>query len=397
MWLAIGCQGTVDSLGSNATPEPPLSPLKRPASYPNAFATLLGKTQAEIDLKIQQTFDALFHGDPTTEAVYFPVGSDQALIRDILHDDVRTEGIGYAMMICVELDKRDEFDRLWRYADAVLRYHSGPEAGYFRSSCDTATSSEACLDPFGHQQILMALIFAHDRWGDSGIDYQSAAQRALHVLQNKVRDNGGVRDGITDMVDADTHLFTDVPLTSAAGVSRPSIEMPAFYDLWAQATADPFWSDAAASARTYLQAVDNPTTGLMPIRATFDGKPVIGSDTFAPEGYRTQLNMALDSIWSGQTWVVDENNRLLAFFVFQGMDTYGKSFTLDGSTVLDPLHEPSLVVMNGASALAATNPNRTQFVDAVWNLAVPTGDARYYTGILDLSVLLLLSGQYRVW
>lgn len=396
---AIGCHGTVDSLGSDAIQEAPLRPLTGPSSYPNAFASVLGKTQAEIDAKIQQTFDLLFHGDPATQAIYFPVGTDQALIRDILHDDVRTEGIGYAMMICVELDKRDEFDRLWAYAESALLYRSGAARGYFRSSCDAGGGTASCIDPFGHEQILMALIFAHDRWGsDSGVDYQKGALAALHVMRNKVRDNGGVIDGITDMIDPQAKLFYDVPLVSSANVSRPSIEMPAFYALWAQATGDGFWATAAASARTYLQSVDNPTTGLMPVRASFDGTPVSGSDTFEPEGYRTQLNMTLDHVWSGaEVWVVDESNRLLAFFASQGMDTYGKSYSLDGKTVLDTLHEPSLVVMNGASALAATNSNRAQFIDAVWNLALPTGDVRYYTGILDLSVLLVLSGQYRVY
>ena len=35
------------------------------------------------------------------------MGTDQAYIQDTLHGDMRTEGIGLAMMIAVELDKRD--------------------------------------------------------------------------------------------------------------------------------------------------------------------------------------------------------------------------------------------------------------------------------------------------
>jgi oligosaccharide reducing-end xylanase len=398
-WLVAACGTSVDSLGSNAVDEPRLLPLIGPSSYPNAFADVLGKTDAEISTKLSQTFEALFHGDPATQAIYFPVGSDQALIRDILHGDVRTEGIGYGMIICVELDKRTEFDALWTYAESELAYTSGPERGYFRSSCDIASGSSLCIDPFGHEQILMALMFAHGRWGStSGIDYETAARSVLHPIRSKVRDNGGIVHGITDMVDPTSKLFFDFPDVSAANVSRPAIEMPGYYELWGQATGDAFWSEAAQNARTYLAAVDHATTGLMPVRTDFAGTPIPGSDTFQPEGYRAQLNMALDHVWSGaQPWAVDESNRLLAFFFGQGLDIYGKAFTLDGATILDPLHEPSLVVMNGVSALIATDPNRAAFIDAVWNLPIPTTDGRYYTGILDLLALLILSGQYRVY
>ena len=36
-------------------------------------------------------------------------------------------------------------------------------------------------------------------------------------------------------------------------------------------------------------------------------------------------------------------------------------------------------------------------MNAVWEMSTPTGPARYYSGILHLTALLILSGQYRVW
>src|SRR5262249_15844943 len=142
-----------------------LRPLVRPPSYPNAFRELFGTSDTDINAKIASAYAQLFHGDPNTQAIYFPVGTDQAYIKDILHGDVRTEGIGYAMLISVELNKRDEFDRLWRYAQSTLKVMSGGGSGYFNSWCDmTAGTTMACLDPFGLQQFVMALLFAHDRW-----------------------------------------------------------------------------------------------------------------------------------------------------------------------------------------------------------------------------------------
>jgi oligosaccharide reducing-end xylanase len=108
--------------------------------------------------------------------------------------------------------------------------------------------------------------------------------------------------------------------------------------------------------------------------------------------------MVMDSIWSGgDPWADDEGDRLLRFFLSQGIDSYGASFTLDGATTLSPTHDLSLVAMNGVSALTASVPQRLAFVDAVWNAEIPTGFSRYYAGLLDLLALLTLGGQLRVW
>src|SRR5882724_9040281 len=73
------CRTTVDSLGIDRPTEAGgpavLRPLVGPASYPNAFRDVLGKSDAEIAAKIAMTFDQLFHGD-ATQAIYFPVGAD---------------------------------------------------------------------------------------------------------------------------------------------------------------------------------------------------------------------------------------------------------------------------------------------------------------------------------
>jgi oligosaccharide reducing-end xylanase len=391
-----GCGSTVDSLGYNGPSGIMLHSLTGPASYPNPFHDL-GKSDADITAKINAAFNQLFHGDASTQAIYFPVDTNQAQIQDILHGDTRTEGMGYGMIVAVELNKQDEFDRLWRYAKASLEFTSGPKKGYFRSSCDTESGTAACTDPFGMEQFVMALLFARDRWGTvADIDYGADAVALLDVMRHIEDRNGGVVDGVINVFDASTALAVDVPDVTAAGQTRPSIEMPGYYELWAQATGDPFWTRAAANARAQWKRTANPTTGLTPVRATFDGDPVAGFDTFQPESYRAQIHMVLDQIWFGrEPWEVAEANTLLGFFSGQGIDAYGTSYTLTGS-VLNNAHDPSLVAVNGLTATITTNTDRLSYVDRVWNLATPTGLPRYYSGILDLLALLVLSGQFRV-
>jgi oligosaccharide reducing-end xylanase len=397
-----GCSTTVDSLGYNdvghagraATPLRPLTPI----TCPNALRDVLGKSDAEISAKLAGTFNQLFHGNSDQTIYYAADTAGQAYIKDILHGDVRTEGIGWGMIIAVELNKRTEFDALWAYAKNKLEYTTGDaKAGYFLSSCDTSsTTTEPCIDTFGHEQFVMALIFAHDRWGSTGaIDYSTDAQNLLHVMRFKEDDNGGVVGGVTNSFDATTLLAFDVPV-SAATNTRTAVEMPAYYELWGAATGDSFWTQAAAAGRSFWKAAANTTTGMMPLRANLaDAKPVSGSDTFVPDVYRALLNLVLDRIWIGSDpWDVDEANRLLQFFNGQGMDSYGSSFSLDGTSVTNTWHDPSLVAVNGAIASIATMDQRQAFIDATWNLQLATGTPRYYSGILTLLSLLTLSGQY---
>jgi oligosaccharide reducing-end xylanase len=411
------CGSTVDRLGfdpakggeggtdGGTMPEPKLTPLVGPPEYPNLFRDLLGKTEQEITDKIDAAYQQLFTGDPNSEAIYYELDEANAEIRDIFHGgDVRTEGLAFAMLINVELAnvapdpaKRDVFDKLWRRAK-VANAATGANAGYFVSVCDEAGGSKSsCVDPFGYQQFTMALIFAHDLWGSDGaIDYEADALALLDVMLNKQTQNMGIVDDVLNTFDAETKLVFDVPNVSASGYTRPSVEMPAYYDLWGQATGNAFWGQAAAAGRAYLERVAHPATGLMPVRATFSGSPLSEWRAFMPEAYRAHLNVTLDHVWSGTTpWPTTQCDRLLGFFEAIGVDTYGGSYELDG-TPIDRMRENALIFANGIAAVPATRPGRTAFVQAVWDMGPPSGVLRYYAGMLDLLSLLTLSGRLRV-
>jgi oligosaccharide reducing-end xylanase len=397
------CTTTVDSLGYNRLSGADIHHLTPLASYPNAFRDLLGHSQADIDAKITMVFDQLFYGDANTQAIYFPL-TDDAYIKDTLHNDIRTEGVSLGMNIAVQLNRRNEFDRLWTYARSMQQIGPGSaNQGYYSSFCEDASGAAVtCVDPFGYQQFVTALLFANDRWGSNTgqFDYASEAAKLLNVMRLKQEDNGGIVDGVTDTFDATTRLAYDVPNVSVGRETRPAVEMPGYYALWREATGDPFWTKAATSARAYWQAAANPSTGLLPVRAAFDGTAVMSWNNFQPEGYRAQLNMVLDRIWAGGNgWEQQEADTLLQFFNPQGPTNVCKVYSLDG-TCVDSTHEPSLVVVNGITAAIASPtvaPVSSQFVDAVWNFQTPTGDGRYYAGVLELIGLMILGGEYVIW
>jgi len=413
--LALGCRKTVDSLGTNdvkdAAPRE-LLPLSGPTDYPNAFRDVLGKSADEINAKITNVFNTLFHGNPADQAIYFAIGDDQACIKDVYHNyEIRTEGMGLGMIIAVELNKQYEFDHLWRYSKENLMVKTGAARGYFNSHCDVkgqgSTDTRSCYDPFGLQQFAMALVLANARWGsgdetmDAGaMDYNADAWMLFDVMRNKQKENGGIVDRITDTFDTDTLLVFDEPDQYAYNYTSLPALLPAYYDMWAQATGDSYWTETAINARSFWQSVANADTGLLPEKAFFSGKGYHDWNMFGPEGYRTQLNMTLDKIWTGaDAWEEVEANLLLEFFggiLDSGANTYGVSYELNGAVIDDTAADAALISVNGVSALIATNSRRKAFIEAVWNLEIPTGDTRYYGGLLYLLSLLTLSGQLRV-
>ena len=127
----------------NPTPPMTLVPLVGPDTYQNPLHDLLMKSTVEIDTKISDTFTQLFHGDASTQAIYFTsdddasLADDEAYIEDILHEDVRTEGMGLGMLICVELGHRGGIRQaLDVHAKRQLRYATGSNTGYCSLYCD---------------------------------------------------------------------------------------------------------------------------------------------------------------------------------------------------------------------------------------------------------------------
>jgi len=92
----------------------------------------------------------------------------------------------------------------------------------------------------------------------------------------------------------------------------------------------------------------------------------------------------------------DLSNRIQAFFESQGISSYGNLYTLDGKD-LSPHHSTGLVATNATASLAATDGRAEAFVTALWSAPIPSGQQRYYDGMLYLLNFLHCSGQFRIW
>lgn len=387
--------------------------------YPNLFAKA-GYSQSQINDKLNTIWNQFFHGEQgfNGQSVYYqvPGHSDMAYIEAIGGGtadqypstvDVRTEGMGYAMMIALQLNHKQEFDALWNYAKTYMQFKDGPAKNFFvwHTQADGTTfPNDTGVAPDGDQWITAALLFASERWGNgTGIyDYRQEANTILHAMWNESTE---VPNGV-DMFDRNTYLPTFSP-PYAVDFTDPSYCLPAFYKIFAMA--DPsdrnLWNKAYTASEELLQKAYNSGTGLAPDYSNFDGTPHPWQyspgygENFESDAFRAIANANVDAAWFGvKPWQTTYSDTLENFLTKQGINTYASGYSLDGTPLQSALyHSQGLVAMNSTSAISATNSNSLDFVKAFWNTGFPSGQWRYYDGMLYTLGFLYDSGNFKIW
>ncbi len=307
--------------------------------YKNLLNELLGYEEQAVKAKIDGAFRQLFYGNDSTQRVYYPVEPDMAYIEDVAAHDVRTEGMSYGMMIAVQMDKRTEFDRLWKWAKTYMQHSDEPSKGYFAWQCKTDGSIiETSSAPDGEEWIVTALFFASARWGNgNGIyNYRAEAQKILDAMLTK-EESSQNRDIVTNMFSRKEKQIVFVPFGKADSFTDPSYHTPHFYELWAKWAdkENQFWCDAASTSREFLKKTVHQKTGLAPDYANFDGTPTSpwggGHEHFQFDAWRVAMNIAVDYEWFAKdNWQITQSNRLLNFFYSEGIRKYGNMYTLEG-------------------------------------------------------------------
>ena len=385
-------------------PEAPPAPVpaSKGAAYTGNYRNLFkeyGYSEDEINKKVESTWEKLFYGNDD-ERLYYPVGDDMAYIYTADTDDVRSEGMSYGMMICVQMNKKKEFDCLWKWAKTYMQHTDGEYKGYFAWKMKTnGTKIDNTPASDGEEYFATALLFASARWGNGeGIyDYHKEAQEILTTMLHQADDGQGV-----NMFDSTYKMPVFCPIGNAATYSDPSYHLPAFYEVWAlEANKDnDFWREAAEASREHFKKATNASTGLGPDYSEYSGAAKNEGDhkDFRFDAWRIAANIACDyAWWAKDDWAVTHANTLQSFFYDQGVESYGNQWTLDGSKEYSSDHSPGLVAMNATAGLAASTQKAWAFVEDFWNISPTTGKYRYYDGCLYMMGLLHCSGNFRVY
>ncbi len=379
--------------------------------YRNVFLEA-GYKQEDIDAKLAKAYHDVFEGP---NRVYFEVGDSMAYVSDLKNHDVRTEGMSYGMMVAVQLDKKEVFDRLWRWTKRNMQHQGGPRDAYFAWSVNPQTgkhNSESSASD-GELYIITDLLFASNRWGnETGINYYAEARRILDAMWSK---DG--TDGIMNVINVQEKKISFGPDKFGYNSADPSYFLPAFFEVWAEYAKDgreQFYRDCADSARAFLHRACASKTGLNADATDFNGTPRSWgrfNAAFRFDSWRVPMNIAMDYSWfaKDKEWQQDYCKRIQNFLFCSGIDSFEDQYNLDG-TLPDFIlpagghralrHSLGLVAASAAASIMGTQAKSWKFVDALWNAKLePYSDGYfdpYYDGILYLFSLMHLSGNYRI-
>ncbi len=362
-----------------------------------------GISRENADARCAEIFNTLFYGSED-ERIYDKCGDDMGYMIDTGNIDARTEGMSYGMMMCVQMDRKEEFDRLWKWAKTYMYQSEGVQAGYFAWSCalDGKKNSEGAA-PDGEEYFALDLIFAGNRWGcGEGIfDYHKEAKELLH---NMVRKGSGELPGRA-MFDPDNHYIRFI---AECDFTDPSYHLPHFYEIYAEYAYDEdkeFFTRAAKASRQFWTKCCNEKTGLSPEYANFDGSPYMPTEPFGihyqyySDAYRTIINTALDHVWgSDYAWSSENAGKFLSFFADRLKDNnWDNVFTVDGKVLEEKALHPVAVIASNASAAVFDKEAARPWVEMFLERGLRDGKRRYYDNCLYFFVYMLLSGNYRVY
>jgi oligosaccharide reducing-end xylanase len=379
--------------------------------YRNVFREA-GYSQANIDKKVAKAYYDVFE---SPNGVFFKVGDTLGYVSDVKNHDARTEGLSYGMMIAVQLDKKDVFDRIWRWSKKYLQHQTGPREGYFAWSINPETlkrNSEGSASD-GELYYITSLLFASNRWGNqTGIDYYHEARRILDAMWKK----DGSKN-VYNLINIEHKQITFVPEGNNYNWTDPSYHLPAFYEVWAMYAKDgheQFYKDCADTSRAFFHRACNPVTALNADYTEFSGKPHATPwmpPAFRYDSWRVPMNITMDYVWFGKDklWQAQYAQRFQKFLRSKGINSFDDQFNLDGTrpdfilkagSVEKLRHSLGLVATAASASIMNRNNGGLDFIHALWNAKLEPYDDGYfdpyYDGLLYLFSLMHLSGKYQL-
>jgi endo-1,4-beta-D-glucanase Y len=365
--------------------------------YPSPFKTYLGKTDEEIQAKLDQLWNHYFKGDNNSK-VYFET-NDGAYIEDINNSDVRSEGMSYGMMICVQTNHKEKFDKLWNFAKSHMWHNPSTGGdGYFSWSVNTngSVKDQGCV-PDAEIYFMMSLLFAANRWNDES--YMKDAQAILKACW---------KDNSNSLFNEQYHIVTFQPTIGNNSWTDPSYSLSAFVDLFARwsDTYNVKWTKATSATRDHLYKSSNTKSGLFSDYNNFDGTPHPvdfnhNSTKYMYDAMRCAMNFGMDYYLFGADAArqTEMAKRIIDFFEADGY-THAR-FDWDGKNP----SENYTTGEKGCNAVACyALMGLPEYEEAIkknlkmaWDEKLMTGQYRYYDGLVHYLSMLHLCGAFKIW
>ena len=373
------------------------------AEYRNVFVEA-GIEESAVNQRLKEITNHFFKGE---DSFYHETADGMGYLEDTGNNDARTEGMSYGMMICVQLNMKEEFDRIWKWSKTYMFMSEGSNEGYFAWSCATDGKKNATGPaPDGEEFYAMALFFASHRWGD-GEGIFNYSREAKEILKACIHKGENGRPG-HPMWNRDNYQILFVP---GIDFTDPSYHLPHFYNLfskWAYEEDREFWAKAETVSREYLAIACHPDTGFCAEYAEFDGTPMSRAlawtddrhDWFYSDAYRTAANIGLDYLWNG----IDVGQKKAAFNIQRTLLNDMKKgsyhiYEIDGTPLDEKALHPYAITATVAQSVLASDLDDVakEWVKTFFEMPLREGVRRYYDNCLYMFAYLALSGNYRIW
>lgn len=364
--------------------------------YTSPFKTYLGKSDEEIQQKLDDLWNHYFKGNINSK-IYYDRG-DEAYILDVNDNDVKSVGMSWGMMIAVQTNHKEEFGKLWNWARNHMWHKNGEWEGYFswKLRIDGQVMDETCC-PDAEMYFMTSLLFAANRWNDS--QYMEDAQ---YIMRQMWENNEHM------LFSPHFYVITFRPVGSYNNFSNPSYDLPVYVDLfsrWSDTNKDK-WNKATSATRDHLYKSSNTKSGLFSEYNNFDGTPQ--SETFNQystmywnDAIRCAMNYGMDYYLFG----VDADRqtemakRIIDFFENDGYQH--AQFNWDGTNASGQYS----LGQKGANAVACyALMNLPEYEEAIkknlnmaWDATPMTGQYRYYDGLVHYMAMLHLCGAFKIW
>ncbi len=364
--------------------------------YTSPFKTYLGKTDEEIQEKLDKMWNHYFKGSDN-QKVYYDQGNE-AYILDTGNDDVRSEGMSYGMMICVQTNHKTEFDKLWNWAKSHMWHKGDGWDGYFAWQCSKSGSQmDGNCAPDGEMYFMTALLFAAHRWNDS--KYMEDAQYILERMWN---------NNSHSLYNPQHYMITFQPQGGGNNYSDPSYDLPAFVELftrWSDTNKDK-WEKALKGTRDHIYKSSNTKSGLFTDYSNFDGTPYgsqgSNSSRYMYDAMRCAMNFGMDYYLFGADAERDVEMAKRIITHFENDNYKHGRFEWDGTPVGN---DGYTLGESGANAVACYalmgDPSYEKAIknnlNKAWNGSLMTGQWRYYDGLVHYLAMLHLCGSFKIW
>ena len=378
--------------------------------YESPFKKYLGRTDEEIQAKLDQLWKHYFKGE-ISQKIYYDIGKE-AYILDANNSDVRSEGLAWGMMIAVQTNHREEFDKIWNWTKEHHWHKAGEWDGYFAWQRKTdGSGKDDAPAPDAELYFMMSLLFAANRWDDS--QYMDDAQYILDKMWSNYEHK---------LFNQQSFVVSFQPTVSWGFFGEPAYDLPAFIELFARWSKNrnhtDRWYKALQATRLHLYKSSHPTTGLFADYSRFDGTPYRPdfsktSDRYMYEAERAAMNFGMDYYLFGKSAdsLMVMAKRIIDFFEADGYaharfdwdgknpgETYTegqKGTNAVAALVLRDLEKyPDLL---GDAEMATYEEIIKKNLQMAWDVRPLSGQYRYYEGMVHYLAMLHLCGAFKIW